>query len=149
MIFRAGIRKNTQLIRDADAARDAKKYHKAALSYERALRLEPDNAAIHVQCGHMFNEAGDLIRAEHHYNQAKRLTPNDPDLALQFGHFYKVAGRPQETEVAYWRAIDLAPDWPEPAIQLADLYRAGWRAHTEGRCRPAERPRRFGCSRFG
>jgi ADP-heptose:LPS heptosyltransferase len=132
MIFRAGIRKNTQLIRDADAARDAKRYHKAALLYERALRLEPDNAAIHVQCGHMFKEAGDLIRAEHHYNQAKRLTPNDPDLALQFGHFYKVAGRLQETEVAYRRAIDLAPDWPEPAIQLADLYRAGWRAHTSG-----------------
>lgn len=81
----------------------------------RALRLVPEDAAIHIQCGHMFKEAGDLSRAEHHYDQAKQLNPDDPDLALQLGHFYKVAGRLQEAELAYRRAIDLDPDWPELA----------------------------------
>ena len=112
LIFNGRIRKRTQIIPIADAARDAKKYRKAALLYEEALRLVPDDAAIHIQCGHMFKEAGDLIRAEHHYRKAKQLTPDDPDLALQLGHFYKVAGQLPEAELAYRRAIDLTPTGP-------------------------------------
>src|SRR5215469_12705185 len=125
MIFASRARKNRKLIHDADAARDSKKYRKAALLYEKALRTVPYNAAVHIQCGHMFKEAGDLGHAERHYTHAKRLTPDDPDLALQFGHFYKVAGRLAEAELSYKQAMKLDPAWPEPAIQLAILYRAG------------------------
>jgi ADP-heptose:LPS heptosyltransferase len=124
-------RKHRRLIHIADAARDCKNYHTAALLYEKALRLVPSNAAIHTQCGHMFKEAGDLASAEPHYLQAKQLTPDDPDLALQLGHFYKVAGRLQEAELSYKQAMKLDPAWPEPAIQLAILYRAGWRNETK------------------
>src|ERR1700680_10998 len=107
MIFNPGTRKSKQIIRDANAARDAKEYRKAALLYEQALRLVPENAAIHIQCGHMCKEAGDLANAEPHYLEAKRLTPDDPDLALQLGHFYKIAARPKEAELSYKRAIEL------------------------------------------
>ena len=133
MIFNPATRKSKQIIRDANAARDAREYGRAALLYEKALRLVPDNTAIHIQCGHMFKEAGDLANAEPHYLEAKQLTPDDPDLALQLGHFYKVAGRPTEAELSYKRAIELDPAWPEPAIQLAGLYRTGWRNDTTGR----------------
>jgi Flp pilus assembly protein TadD len=133
MNFNPGARKSKQIIRDANAARDAREYRRAALLYERALRLVPDNAAIHIQCGHMFKEAGELASAEPHYLQAKQLSPDDPDLALQLGHFYKVAGRPKEAELSYKRAIELDPAWPEPAIQLAVLYRTGWGNETKGR----------------
>jgi ADP-heptose:LPS heptosyltransferase len=124
------LRKSRNLIDQADAARDARQYGRAALLYERHLQGARDDAAIHIQCGHMFKEAGDFIRAEHHYDCAKTLTPDDADLALQLGHFYKVSGRLADAELAYRRAIDLAGDWPEPAIQLAQLYRQGWRDHT-------------------
>lgn len=116
MIFNAGLRKKKQIIRDADNARDAREYGRAALLYEKALRLAPDDAAIHIQCGHMFKEAGDLASAEPHYLCAKQLTPSDPDLALQLGHFHKVAGRLKEAERSYRRAMELDPAWPEPAI---------------------------------
>jgi ADP-heptose:LPS heptosyltransferase/Flp pilus assembly protein TadD len=119
------------LVRQADAARDAKKYRTAAALYEKALRLAPDDAALHVQCGHMLKEAGELARAEQHYRQAQQLTPDDPDLALQFGHFYKVAAHLREAELAYRKAIDLDPDWPEPTKELAELYRRGWRKHAD------------------
>jgi ADP-heptose:LPS heptosyltransferase len=131
MIFNVRSRKNRRLIRVADVARDSKNYHKAALLYEKALRLVPNNAAIHIQCGHMFKEAGYLAKAEHHYSQARGLTPDDPDLALQLGHFYKVAGRLQEAEFSYKQAIKLDPAWPEPAVQLALLYSAGRRNGTK------------------
>src|SRR5271156_2024543 len=132
MIFNPTTRKSKQIIRDADAARAAQEYHRAALLYEKALRLVPENAAIHIQCGHMFKEAGKLTSAEPHYLRAKQLTPDDPDLALQLGHFYKLAGRPKEAERSYKRAVELDPAWPEPAIQLAGLYRTGWRTDTKG-----------------
>jgi tetratricopeptide (TPR) repeat protein len=113
--------KQERALRQADATRDAKQYRAAASLYEQFLALSPNDAAIHIQCGHMLKESGDLARAEFHYERAKELTPDDPDLALQFGHFYKIAGRLDEAEDAYRRAIELAPDWPEPAIQLGML----------------------------
>ena len=131
-IFNYRIRKNREIIRLANRARDSKKYLQAAILYEEALRLAPDNAAIHIQCGHMFKEAGDLASAEPHYLQAKQLTPDDPDLALQLGHFHKVAGRLNEAELSYKRAIELDPTWTEPAMQLAMLYRTGWRNDLKG-----------------
>ncbi len=131
MIFNTRAHKHMKIIRGADAARDSKKYSKATRLYERALQIVPDDAAIHIQCGHMFKEFGDLANAERHYRQANHLTPDDPDLALQLGHFYKVAGRLEEAELAYRRAIALKPDWAEPAHQLAELGRVGWSNQAE------------------
>src|SRR5215469_7303392 len=105
MIFKPGARKKRQIVHLARAAGDAGRYLYAALLYEDASRLVPDDAAIHIQCGHMFKEAGDLASAQPHYLRAKELTPNDPDLALQLGHFHKVAGRLGEAELSYKRAI--------------------------------------------
>jgi ADP-heptose:LPS heptosyltransferase/tetratricopeptide (TPR) repeat protein len=127
-------------LRLAEIARRARRYRQAAVLYEEVLRGAPDDAAIHVQAGHMFKEAGELARAEQHYETARKLIPDDPDLALQFGHFYKVAGRPREAELSFQRSIDLAPEWPEPARQLAELYRSGWRKQE---ARGGDRPNGF------
>jgi tetratricopeptide (TPR) repeat protein len=108
--------------READAARDAKQYLKAANLYTEVLRHVPDNGGLHVQCGHMFKEAGVLDRAEQHYCKARELMPDDPDLALQFGHFYKIAGRFDEAELSYRQAIELAPDNPDMVFQLGHFY---------------------------
>ena len=109
------------MIARAHRARDAGDYGRAAVLYEEALRIKPDDAAIHVQCGHMFKEAGELADAEHHYLEAHRLMPNDADLALQFGHFYKVAGQLSRSADAYRRALELEPYWEEPARELEQL----------------------------
>ena len=105
MIFSSGARKRRQVVRLARAASDAGRYVHAALLYQEALRLAPNDAAVHIQCGHMFKEVGDLANAEHHYKQAKELAPDDADLMLQLGHFYKIAGRLPQAEQAYRRAI--------------------------------------------
>ncbi len=105
----------------ADAARDAKAWDTAAALYEAVLAAQPVNAAIHIQCGHMHKEAGNLPQAELHYLQAFALTPDDADLSLQLGHFYKVAGRHYEALAAYQRAARLAPDWPASKVELEAL----------------------------
>jgi ADP-heptose:LPS heptosyltransferase/tetratricopeptide (TPR) repeat protein len=117
----------SRLIDRANVARDSKAYPEAAALYEQALAIIPDDAAIHIQCGHMFKEAAILPKAEEHYKLAHELTPDDPDLALQMGHFYKVSGRLRESEAAYRRALEIAPDWTDPAAELEALYRKGYR----------------------
>lgn len=118
------------LIALGNAARDAKRYTAAAFLYDEALRIEPANVAIQVQCGHMFKEAGDLANAEAHYLRAAELRPDDPDLALQLGHFFKVAGRIRDAAYAYRKASELKPGWDEPVGELAALRRHGWLAAT-------------------
>ncbi len=115
------------MVRRAAAAADARRYQEAAFLYSEALRLTPGRAALHVQCGHMFKEAGDLAAAEPHYLAAAKLTPEDSDLALQLGHFFKCAGRIEEASQAYRRALALRPGWGAPRQELEGLRQAGWR----------------------
>ena len=109
------------LIARADAARGARDFKTAADIYSRVLAQDPTNAAIHIQCGHMNKEAGDLDAAEGHYLAARDLTPADADLHLQLGHFFKISGRKAEAAASYKKAADLLPDWPVPLAELAAL----------------------------
>ena len=108
------------LIAKADLLRDARDYPAAAALYDQALRLDPANAGIQVQAGHMFKEAGAFDLAEAHYREAERLMPADPDLHLQRGHFFKRAGRIPEAIAAYQLAAALSAD-PAPREELAAL----------------------------
>lgn len=110
-----------RLVMRANAARDATRYGLAALLYEEALRLRPNQPRLHVQCGHMFKEAGDYDSAAEHYYIAAEKLADDPDMALQLGHFYKVAMRPDDAEAAYRRALELRPGWEDAAEELARI----------------------------
>jgi len=128
------------LVSRADAARDERRFGDAAALYEEALRLNPSNAAIHIQCGHMHKEAGQRAQAELHYAEAWRLTPADADLALQLGHFYKSDGRLERARRSYRRAVDLAPDWAVAREELAALEAAIQRGVSDERELPAMVP---------
>lgn len=114
------------MISRAREARTAGAYKDAATLYGEAARILPSNAAVRIQAGHMFKEAGFLPQAEQHYLEAYRLVPRDADLSLQLGHFYKVAGRLPEAEQAYRRAAALKPGWTVPLGELAHLHDRGW-----------------------
>ena len=119
-----------RLIARADAARDARQWGLAAGLYQEALRFNPDNPRIRIQCGHMLKEAGDLAGAEQQYELAAIDLPNDADLALQIGHLHKTAGRPEQAEGAYARALTLEPGWREAERELVAV--GGMIAQDEG-----------------
>jgi ADP-heptose:LPS heptosyltransferase len=126
-----------RLLARANAERDAQRYLTASAFYEEALRLSPNNARVHIQCGHMYKEGGDFAQAEVHYTRALVLLPDDPDLSLQLGHFYKLAERPTEAADAYRRAAAQRPGWAEAEGELhrisqADVWRALGEAPIEG-----------------
>jgi ADP-heptose:LPS heptosyltransferase len=110
-----------RLIARANAARDARQYGVAAALYQEALRFNPANARIRIQCGHMLKEAGDIVGAEEQYERAAIDLPNDADLALQTGHLHKMAGQPELAEAAYARALILQPGWREAERELATV----------------------------
>lgn len=118
------------LVSRANAARDARRFRDAAVLYEEALHVDPDNTAIRIQCGHMHKEAGQRAPAEAHYAEAQRQTPQDADLAMQIGHFYKVAGRLDEAREAYRTALALAPDWMlvQSELEHVEAMIAHWAA---------------------
>lgn len=119
--FTSNRRKSLQLIVHADRARGAQRWRAAGELYAAALLRHPNDAAIHIQCGHMFKEAGDYGTAETHYLRARILDPDDADLYLQLGHFYKVTGRLYESFSAYERAAELVPGWAEPQREIEAL----------------------------
>jgi len=110
-----------KLVVRARAARDGRQFAIAACLYEEALRFNPDDPRIRVQCGHMRKEAGDLIGAEEQYVRAARDLPHDADLALQIGHLHKIAGRPHMAAESYARALKLNPGWREAELELASV----------------------------
>lgn len=109
------------LVLRANAARDARRFQAAAALYAEASRLDPVNARIHKQCGHMHKEAGDWAEAERHYLLAEALSPGDADLHLQKGHFFKISHRLDEAQSAYAKALALQPGWQEAADELARI----------------------------
>ena len=110
-----------ELRRRATVSRDAHRYDLAAALFEEALRFAPGDQRTHVQTGHMYKEAGDLVQAERHYREAERLGPRTADLALQLGHFLKVAGRSDEAAAAYADALAMRPGWPAAADELTRI----------------------------
>lgn len=129
-----------RLIARADIVRDARQYGVAAALYQEALRFDPANARIRIQCGHMLKESGDLAAAEEQYERAALILPRDADLALQIGHLHKIAGRPEQAEAAYARALRLSPGWLEAERELVAV--GGTIGEDEGKslALPADQP---------
>ena len=116
---RAGVAR--RLVARAKAARDGRQFGVAAALYEEALRFDPGNARVRIQCGHMLKESGDFVGAEEQYLRAAKDLPDDADLALQIGHLHKLAGRPERAEASYARALELSPGWREAERELASV----------------------------
>jgi ADP-heptose:LPS heptosyltransferase len=51
----------------------------AAHLYAAALLIEPRDASLHVRCGRMLEQAGDLENARSHYLEALRVDPGNGD----------------------------------------------------------------------
>ena len=115
------------LITQANHARDAGQWERAANLYRSSLSLDPGNAAIWVQYGHALKESGNVAKAEEIYRRALSYAPKCADTHLQLGHALKLQGRMREAEVSYLRAFVLDPALMGPQQELAGL---GWRKET-------------------
>ena len=110
----------TQLVADADAARDRKDSSAAAQSYAAALALAPDRVDLAVQHANMLKDSGRLAEAEAGYRQVLTARPDVSDTYLQLGHVLKLQGRRAAALAAYQDALRLNPASSDAIAELAN-----------------------------
>lgn len=86
-----------------------------AYALQRAVHLEPDNAAGWHRLGRweeLSLAEGNLQRAREHYREATRLNPYDSRYWLDLANLLAVAGAPREAEAAVAQALRVDPHTP-------------------------------------
>ncbi|MES2497205.1 MAG: glycosyltransferase [Pseudomonadota bacterium] len=104
----------------ANAARDSRRWGRAAAGYRRYLGYRPDDFAIWVQLGHMLAEGGDLVAADAAYRTAHDLDSANSDLSLCRGHLACRSGDVDAAIVFYRRSVELDGN-VDAARALAEL----------------------------
>jgi len=92
-----------------DRLRDERRFASAAESYEKYLKLRPNDFEIWVQRGNCLKEESRFAAARLAYERALALQEDDADLHLQMGHLMKVQGYTDEAVKYYLRSHDLDP----------------------------------------
>lgn len=91
----------------------------ARTSLGRALDLDPNLAAAHMQLGnnYLFLEPKDLDKAEMHFRNAVDLAPDEPNPHDLLGDVHRAQGKLAAAYADYTRAAELAPDLGSPLQQ--------------------------------
>ena len=124
---RAALAGRPQKLRmSGDIARNKKRWAQAATFYSEYLELQPDDAPIWVQYGHVSKESGQASAAENAYRQALLIRPDVADTLLHLGHVLKISGRMDEAAKVLGRALQIDPANVHVVAELNDLLHLGW-----------------------
>jgi tetratricopeptide (TPR) repeat protein len=97
--------------------------HAAALfAFKRAVDLDPDWSAPHVNIGASFVALGKPRRARRAYEEAVAVEPENPIAHYDLGLLLRAGGETAEARMALERAAELDPRSDTIASALADLY---------------------------
>ncbi len=102
---------------------------------ERALVQDPTFSEAHTVAGIVYEQLGQLDKAEVHYRQAVRLRPDDGNLLNNYGQFLCTVDRVEESLKYFTRAIE-QPFYRTPEVALTN---AGACLERVGRAEQAER----------
>ncbi len=124
-------------VRDAAATlySQANHHHRALLSYDAALRLEPDNALYHYNRASVRRFVGDLEGAERDYDRAIALRPDDYEAYKHRSDLRTQTA--QRNHVAQLRALLSPPtaaasgDLPRVAPPIAAAKKMDWRGEVQ------------------
>ena len=94
----------------------------AERAYQMALELEPQMAAVHLNLGKLYHDAGEFQKAKTHYQAAAAIDPNDPAPRFNLGVLLEDCKRPQEAMGAYRDAIKRDPSFADAHYNLALLF---------------------------
>lgn len=94
----------------------------AVAAYKRALELEPNHAAAHINLGTLYYNHRDYAAAEKHYRAAITADARYALAYFDLGNVLDETGRLPEAVIAYRQAIQLAPTYADAHYNLALAY---------------------------
>lgn len=91
-------------------------------SYERLLKLLPENIDAHLQLGHALRDGGQLPNALGSYLAVLALQPEHAEAYSNLGDTLKLMGNLDEAQVCYVKALEIDPRFAEVHNNLGSLY---------------------------
>ena len=100
-----------------------RKYERSIAAGERATKLDPNGADVHVLLGQTLYSAGRPDEALQHLNKAFRLNPFPPAWYFKdSGNCYLQKGQYEKALTEFKKALQLAPEAPDTHGNLAITY---------------------------
>jgi tetratricopeptide (TPR) repeat protein len=100
---------------------NSSQFSEAAKVLERAVQLQPDDAALHSNLGSALARIGHLPQAIEHMRQAVKLQPEHDDTHNNLGSLLALTGAVNDAVAEFERAIELQPNRADAHINLADV----------------------------
>lgn len=91
-------------------------------SYRKAIELEPNHAAAHINLGTLYYNRQDYVLAESYYRKAVEVDARYALAYFDLGNVLDETGRLPEAVRAYKQAITLAPTYADAHYNLALAY---------------------------
>jgi tetratricopeptide (TPR) repeat protein len=101
---------------------DPASQEQAITAYRKALDLDPQHAAAHINLGTLYYNRHDHSGAERHYRSAIEVDPRYALAYFDLGNVLDETGRLAEAVKAYCSAITLAPTYADAHYNLALAY---------------------------
>ena len=90
---------------------DKRDYDRAIRGFSEAIRLSPDDSALHVQLGNLLARQGKYKEGEESLRTAVRVNPDNPKAHYNLGHVLGEQRRYPEEEAALREAVRLDPGY--------------------------------------
>ena len=105
--------------------------------YDRALKIKPDYAEVHLNLGVALAGCGRIDEAIDHYRKALEIDPNNSVAHYNLGLALAGAGRIEEAMAHFGRPWKSSPSSPRPIPISASLWRRGRIDEATEHCRKA------------
>jgi tetratricopeptide (TPR) repeat protein len=110
-----------QLFSEALALEDSGRLTEAALRYERAIALEPEDPVLRFNLGNSLYAIGNAHRAAHCYREAVELDPDYAEAWNNLGNALAELRQFDDAIAALQTAIGIVPDYADAHFNLAEV----------------------------
>lgn len=112
----------TEVVADAQQARDRSDDETALLLLEQAIARNPELTVAHLEMGDILRKRGDLVSAERSFGRAANLEPRNFDAQFNHADVLHALGRVVDAIRVYLRALAIRPNDAAANRGLAAAY---------------------------
>lgn len=110
-----------ELMGDINFKKEDKKFNEALDWYQKAEKVEPENAEIFIKQGKCLEKMKELDQAIERFSKAVELAPDNPVAHFRLGWAQFRKGVKEECIQHLQKALELKPDFVEVLIRLGDV----------------------------